>query len=94
MTDPIQRADRARRILDDELMVEAREHMREAITKALWRRHSMSEDDKRRLDAMTAHYETFFHWFERILADGRVEEAERSAKQKIADAYEALKRKF
>ena len=92
--DAMQRAERAKRLLDDELMVEAREHMRESITKALWRRHAMSDDDKRKLDAMTAHYETFFQWFDRILADGRVEEAERTAKQKIADAYEALKRKF
>lgn len=94
MKGPLDRKAAAEQLLGHELMIEAREHMRESLTRAMWRRHAMSDSDKARLDAMAAHYETFWGWFDRVLVDGRVAEAEQSARERLAQAFKSFKERI
>ncbi|MFZ4789276.1 MAG: hypothetical protein ACOYLL_14415 [Beijerinckiaceae bacterium] len=94
MKGPLDRKAAAEQLLGHELMIEAREKMRESLTQAMWRRHAMSDSDKARLDGMAAHYETFWNWFERVLADGRVAEAEQSARERLAQAFKSFKERI
>lgn len=91
---PQERATRAEALLADDLMAEARTHMREALTKALWRRHALPDADRARLDAMVAHYETFFGWFERVIKDGELAEYDEQQKTRAQEAVDALRRKL
>lgn len=81
-------------MLADELMVEAREHMRESITRALWKRHTLPPEERERLDAMVRYHETFWSWFERVLADGKLAELEEKQKAEAANALDRLREKF
>lgn len=94
MSTPQQRKQRAERLLSDELMQEAREHMRDSLTKALWRRHTLAQEDRDRLDAMVRFYDTFWSWFERVLADGKLAEIEEQNKAQAASVMERLREKF
>lgn len=94
MTAPIRRAERAQRLLSDELMVEAREHMRESITRALWKRHTLPAEERERLDAMVRYHESFWSWFERVLADGKLAELEERQRADAASVMERLREKF
>lgn len=94
MTNPIQRKERAERLLSDELMQEAREHMRDSITRALWKRHALPPEERERLDAMVRYHETFWAWFERVLADGKLAELEEKQKAEAASTLDRLREKF
>lgn len=94
MSTPIRRAERAQRLLSDELMVEAREHMRESITRALWKRHTLAAEERERLDAMVRYHESFWSWFERVLADGKLAELEEKQRADAASVMERLREKF
>jgi hypothetical protein len=94
MTDPIRRAEQATRLLEHDLVREAREHMRESLTRAMWRRHTYTEADQAKLDAYVRHYADFFAWFERVLADGKVAEADLQAKSRIRQIAERARSKF
>lgn len=89
--DPIKRAERVRVLLNDPLVLEAREHMRDSLTRAAWKRHELSDADARRLDAYMKHYESFFAWFERVMQDGRIAEADIQAKGRLARIAERIK---
>lgn len=91
MTDPIRRAERALRLLDDPLVREAREHMRESLTRALWARHKLAHAEAAKLDAYVRHYGDFFSWFDRVIADGKVAEADLQTKTKIAQLAERVR---
>lgn len=94
MTDSIRRAESVQRLLDDDLMVEAREHMRDSLTKALWKRHALPQEDRDRLDAMVRYYDSFWSWFERVLADGKLAEIDEQNKAQAASVMERLREKF
>lgn len=94
MTNPIQRKERAERLLGDELMVEARDHMRDSITRALWKRHALPAEERDRLDAMVRFHDTFWSWFERVLADGKLAELEEKQKSDAASTLDRLREKF
>lgn len=91
MTNPIARADRATRLLADEIIVEAREHMRESLTRAMWRRHELTDVDQQKLDAYVRHYADFFGWFERVLADGKIADADLQNKSRARQLIERVK---
>jgi hypothetical protein len=92
--DPIRRAAHAQRLLDDELMRECREHMRESLTRAMWRRSALAPDEQQRLDAYTRHFGDFFGWLERVVADGRVAEADIREKSKVRQFVERAKQRI
>lgn len=94
MTDPIRRAERARLLLEHDLVLEAREHMRDALTRALWKRHTYAEAEQQKLDAYVRHYADFFAWFERVLMDGKVAEADLQAKSRLRQIAERARSKF
>jgi hypothetical protein len=88
---PIRRAERANALLADDLMVEARTHMRESLTRAMWRRSDLADADQQKLDAYVRHYGDFFAWFERVLADGKVAEADLKDKSRLRRVGERLR---
>jgi hypothetical protein len=92
--DPIRRAERAARLLDDELIREAREHMRDSLTRAMWRRESLPSHEQMKLDAYVRHFGEFFAWFDRVIADGKLAEADLSEKSRLARLAERVQRKF
>lgn len=94
MIDPIRRAERAVRLLDDDLIREAREHMRESLTRAMWRRDALPAAEQMKLDAYVRHYGEFFAWFERVIADGKLAEAGLTEKGRLARLAERVRRKF
>lgn len=94
MTDALKRKEQADRLLKHELMVEARDHMRDSITKALWNRHKLPAEDRDRLDAMVRYYDTFWSWFERVLADGKLAEMEEKQKEEAASVMQRMREKF
>lgn len=91
MTSPLRRAERARALLADDMVAEARDHMRESLTRAMWRRHELADADQMKLDAYVKHYESFFAWFDRVIADGRVAEADLKDKSRIANLRERIR---
>lgn len=94
MTDAIRRAERAQRLLDDPMIAEAREHMRDALTRAAWKRHEYSDADRAKLDAYMRHFDSFFGWFDRAVTDGRIAEADIVAKSKLRQIAERARSKF
>lgn len=94
MIDPIRRAEHAKKLLDHPLMTEAREHMRESLTRAAWKRHDLADADRAKLDAYMRHFGDFFMWFERVLQDGRVAEADLQAKSKLAQIAQRVRNKI
>lgn len=87
---PIRRAEHAQNLLKNELIAEAREHMRDSLTKAMWKRDALTDADKAKLDAYVRHYNDFFAWFDRVIADGKVAEAdlkEKTRLRKLADRF-------
>jgi hypothetical protein len=88
---PIRRAERARALLADDMVAEAREHMRESLTRAMWRRHELAAADQQKLDAYVRHYADFFAWFDRVIADGRVAEADLKDKSRLARMGDRLR---
>jgi hypothetical protein len=88
---PIKRAERARVLLADDMVAEAREHMRESLTRAMWRRHELADADKAKLDAYVRHYGDFFAWFDRVIADGRVAEADLKERSRLARVGDRLR---
>ena len=90
----IERKVHAERLLSDDLIVEARAHMRDTLSKALWRRHTLPQADQARLDAMVAHYDTFWSWLERVVIDGKVAELDEQQKSKAAQAMDAMRKKL
>ena len=82
----------AERLLQHELMVEARDHMRETLTEALWKRHSMNDEDKKRLDAMVAYHGAWWAWFERVLAEGKLAEYGERVREEEKTALDKLKK--
>ena len=88
---PLRRAERARALLADDMVAEAREHMRESLTRAMWRRHELAAADQAKLDAYVRHYGDFFAWFERVIADGRVAEADLKDKSRFARMGDRLR---
>lgn len=94
ITDPIRRAERALRLLDDPLVREAREHMQASLTRAMWARHKLSDAEQAKLDAYVRHYGDFFAWFERVVADGKVAEADIQSKNKIAQLAERVRNRL
>ena len=89
--DPIRRAERAKVLLDDELMVAARSQMREALTHAMWRRHALAEPEQAKLDAYVRHFEDFWAYFGRVLADGKMAEADLKEKSRLRKFVERTK---
>ncbi len=94
MTDPIRRAERAQRLLEEPLIREAREHMQATLTRAMWQRHKLTDAEQAKLDAYVRHYESFFGWFDRVLADGKVAEADLQAKSKLRQIAERARSKL
>lgn len=92
VNDPIRRAERAARLLEHELLREAREHMRDQLTKAMWQRHAYTDAERVKLDAYVRHYAEFFSWLERVITDGRIAEADLQAKSKLRQIAERAKR--
>lgn len=90
----IKRKQVAERLLKHELMVEARQHMHDALTRALWRRHTMSAADQARLDAMVAHSETFWSFFDSIIKGGQLIEFEVEQKRKAQQILDGIKQSF
>lgn len=88
---PLRRAERARALLADDLVAEAREHMRDSLTRAMWRRHELAAADQAKLDAYVRHYNDFFGWFDRVIADGRVAEADLKDKSRFARVGDRLR---
>jgi hypothetical protein len=88
---PIRRAERANALLTDDLMVEARTHMRESLTRAMWRRGELADADQQKLDAYVRHFGDFFAWFERVLADGKVAEADLKDKSRLRRVAQGLR---
>jgi hypothetical protein len=60
----------------------------------MWRRHTYTEADQAKLDAYVRHYSDFFAWFDRVLADGKVAEADLQAKSRIRQIAERARSKF
>ncbi len=94
MTDALKRKEAAERLLKHELMVEARDYMRDAITKALWSRHKLAAEDRDRLDALVRHYDSFWAFFERVLADGKMAEMEEKQKAEAAGVMQRMREKL
>jgi hypothetical protein len=94
MNNPLQRAEQAKRLLENDLMIEAREHMRESLTRALWKRHTLPAEDRDRLDAMVRYHDSFWSWFDRVLADGKVAEFEEQQKAQAEGVMQRLREKF
>lgn len=94
MTDPLKRKRQAEQLLQHELIVECRDHMRDSLTKALWGRHKLSAEDRERLDALVRHYDTFWAYFERVINDGKVAELEEKQKAEAASVMQRLREKF
>lgn len=92
--DPVRRAERALRLLDDPLVREAREHMRESLMRAMWLRHKLSIDEQDKLDAYVRHYGDFFAWFDRVIADGKVAEADIQTRSKLAQIAERVRNRL
>ena len=90
-TDPIKRGQEAERILRHPMVAEAREHMKEALATLAWRRQRLDEREQAKLDALITHYETFFAWFDRVMADGRMAEAEVKEKGRIKRAVDRVR---
>jgi hypothetical protein len=90
----IERKTHAERLLSHELIVEARGHMRDTLSKALWRRHALPAPDQIRLDAMVAHYDTFWGWLERVVIDGKVAELDEAQKSMAQQAMDAMRKKL
>ena len=88
---PIRRAERARALLADDMVAEARDHMRESLTRAMWRRHELADADQQKLDAYVRHFGDFFAWFDRVVADGRVAEADLKDKSRLRRVGERLR---
>lgn len=80
MTDPIRRAEQAARLLDHQLMREARASMAESLTRQMWRRSDLPPGQQEKLDAYVRHFNDFFAWFDRVIADGKIAEADLRAK--------------
>lgn len=93
MTNPIVRAERAARLLADDLVTEARTHMRDSLTRAMWRRHELTDADQAKLDAYVRHFNDYFAWFDRVVADGKVAEADIQAKSKLAQIAERVRQR-
>ena len=91
---PQERATRAEALLRDDLVAEAREHMRDSLTRALWKRHALPDADRARLDAMVSHYETFFGFFERVIKEGELAQYDEQQKTRAQEAMDALRRKL
>jgi phage terminase small subunit len=94
MPGPIDRKAAAERLLSDDLIVEARAHMRDTLSKALWRRHALPPADQARLDAMVAHYDAFWSWLERVITDGKMAEMDEAQKSMAAQAMDAMRKKL
>lgn len=94
MIDPIRRAERAVRLLDDDLIREAREHMRESLTRAMWRRDALPVAEQAKLDAYVKHFGDFFAWFDRVIGDGKLAEADLTEKGRLARLAQKVQRKF
>ena len=92
--DPIKRKEAAQRLLQHDLMVEARQKIRDGLTAAMWRRHRMSEPEQTRLDAMVAHYEAFYALLERVIADGTLREQELMAAEQEKRVLDRIKSKL
>ena len=92
--DPIKRAGEAERLVRHPLVMEAREHMRESLAKSAWRRLHLAAGEQAKLDALIEHYETFFGWFDRVMADGRMAEAEIKEKGRIRKAVERVRQRI
>jgi hypothetical protein len=88
---PIRRAERARALLADDMVAEARDHMRESLTRAMWRRNELADADQQKLDAYVRHFGDFFAWFDRVVADGRVAEADLKDKSRLRRVGERLR---
>jgi hypothetical protein len=84
--DPIKRALEAERLLNHPMVAEAREHIRESLARSAWRRQHLAADEQQKLDALITHYETFFAWFDRVMAGGRMAEAEVKEKGRVRKA--------
>jgi hypothetical protein len=90
--DPIKRAGEAERLMRHPLVQEAREHMRADLTKAAWKRHEITELEQAKLDALMQHYDAFFAYFERVMADGRMAEAEIKERGRIRRTVDRVRK--
>ena len=90
---PIRRAEHALRLLSDPLIIEAREHMRETLTRAAWKRHELSDADRAKLDAYMRHFDSFFAFFDRVITDGKIAEADLQAKSKLKQIADRVRNK-
>jgi hypothetical protein len=90
--DPIKRGFEAERILKHPLVAEAREHIRESLARSAWRRQHLAADEQAKLDALITHHEMFFAWFDRVMADGRMAEAELKEKGRIRRTVDRVRK--
>jgi hypothetical protein len=90
--DPIKRAGEADRLMRHPLVQETREHMRADLTRAAWKRHELNEREQAKLDALMQHYDAFFAHFERVMANGRMAEAEIKEKGRIRRTVERVRK--
>jgi hypothetical protein len=73
------------------MVAEARDHMRESLTRAMWRRHELADADQQKLDAYVRHFGDFFAWFDRVVTDGRVAEADLKDKSRLRRVAQGLR---
>lgn len=90
---PARRAEHALRLLADPLVIEARDHMRDQLTRAAWKRHELSDADRLKLDAYMRHFDSFFAFFDRVITDGKVAEADLQAKSKLKQIADRVRNK-
>lgn len=94
MIDPIRRAEQVQRLLDHQVMREAREAMRDELTRRMWQRADLPADQQAKLDAYVRHFGEFFAWFERVLADGKMAQADIDEKNRVRKFRERIQAKF
>jgi hypothetical protein len=94
MIDPIRRAERAVRILEDDLVREARQHMHDSLTRSLWRREELTPAAQMKLDAYVRHFDEFFAWFHRAIDAGKVAEADLQDKSRLRKVAERVAKQY
>lgn len=88
--DPIRRAERTKALLENEQIAEAKQAMHDSLTRAMWRRGDLPADQQAKLDAYVHHFQAFWGYFERAIADGKVAEADLKQKSTLRRTSERL----
>lgn len=78
----IERGERAKQLLADDLVIEAREHIEAELWRVFKDIAPSDAENLRHIKSMTYFHQKYFQYFERVVANGKIAQINLEAKKK------------